>query len=459
MLLGRGKELEYLNQYYKQEGNQLVVLYGQKGLGLTTLWNEFALDKNAVFLHTSPSGERQVAYLWSEMLKKQGVPIKSEYPGFYDIFNTVLQSSVTHGQGKLVICIHQFHNLVKVNSSLLTALTELLKMDIYYNSIMIVLASDAIGYVENSLISQIGPMALQISAFLKLKPLRFIDLVCFFDSSNTHKCMNIYSIAGGNPGYWSYFDLEESFRDNICRLFLKKNSPFYQIGLQIVSEHLRELNVYSTLLATLAEGREKLNDIYLHTGYSRAKISVYLKNLMAHEYVEKVFSYEAPGDANVKKGIYRISDPMLMFWFRFIYPHMGEIGMIEPQDFYDKYIASDIASHTGKYFCRICLEYLNILNEKKCLPFEYTRCGEWVGKGGTIDIVAQNSKRDTILGFCNYAFDGMTYEDYEGYMANAGKAYLKPMYVYLFSVTGFDKRLEMLAKENEKIQLVDMSQL
>lgn len=459
MLLGRGKELEYLNQYYFEEGNRMVVLYGQKGIGVTSLWNSFASDKNAFSLHASSAGSRQMSYLWAKTLRSQGIPIQSEYPDFYELLDSLLQYAIRTNTGKAVVCIHQFHEALKADRSLMQALCGLLEEERYRNSVMVILSSNAIGYVENSLISQIGSMSFQISAFLKLKPLRFIDLVCYFDSSNTQKCMNIFSICGGNPGYWAYFDFNESFRDNICRLFLHKESPFYQIGIEEVSTHLRELNVYSTLLATLAEGREKLNDIYCHTLYTRPKISVYLKNLMAHEYVEKVFSYEAPGDMNVKKGVYRISNPMLQFWYRFIYPHIGEIGIISAETFYEKYIADEIASHTGKYFCRICNEYLNILNDKNCLPFSFSRSGEWVGKAGTIDIVAQNDKRDTLLGFCNYAFDGMSYEDYEGYMECAKQAYLRPMYVYLFSVTGFDKRLEILAEENPSITLVDMSQL
>ncbi len=459
MLLGRGKELEYLNQYYLQDENRMIVLYGQKSIGVTGLTDSFVKGKNAVSLYACPSGPRQSSYLWTKELEAQGISFSEEYPDFETLFYTIMEQRALRASGKLVICIHQFQNLVRTDVSLLTALSAVMREERYRNSVMIILAGNAIGYVENSMISQLGPLALQISAFVKLKPLRFLDLVCFFDSSNTRKCMNIYSITGGNPGYWGYFNMQESFKENICRLFLQKDSPFYDVGIREVSEHLRELNVYATLLATLAEGREKMNEIHLHTGYSRPKISVYLKNLMAHEYVEKVFSYEAPGEANVKKGVYRISNPMLQFWFRFIYPHMGEIGAISPDDFYEKYIAEDIATHTGKYFCRVCSEYLSILNEKNCLPFVYTRCGEWVGKHGTIDIVAQNAKRDTLLGFCNYEFDGMSYEDYEKYLACAKQAYLKPMYCYLFSVTGFDERLERLAKENDTIQLVDMSQL
>ena len=51
---------------------------------------------------------------------------------------------------------------------------------------------------------------------------------------------------------------------------------------------IAETAVYDTILATLADGRHgKLNDMYAHTGFSRAKISVYLKNLMELELVEK----------------------------------------------------------------------------------------------------------------------------------------------------------------------------
>lgn len=459
MLLGRGKELEYLNQYYCEEGNRMIVLYGQKGIGVSTLLQTFGSDKFTVLLSCSCASSRQMAYLWAKSLRSQGIPNNSEYPDFYELFESLLQYVVKNESRKLVLCIDQFHEVLKTDRSLMDAICKLMKEERYYNSFMIILSSNAIGYVENSLISQIGSLAFQISAFLKLKPLRFIDLVCYFDSSNTQKCMNIYSICGGNPGFWAYFDINESFRYNICRVFLHKESQLYKIGIHEVSTHLRELNVYTTLLASLAEGREKLNDIFNHTLYSRPKISVYLKNLMSHEYVEKVFSYEAPGDVNVKKGVYRISDPMLQFWFRFIYPHLGEIGIISAEEFYDKYIASDISLHTGQYFCKICNEYLHILNEKNCLPFVYSKCGEWIGKSGTIDIVAQNDKRDTLLGFCNYAYDGMTFEDYEAYMNCAKQAYLRPMYVYLFSVAGFDKRLEAYAAENSSLTLVDMSQL
>ena len=73
-----------------------------------------------------------------------------------------------------------------------------------------------------------------------------------------------------------------------------------------IGSELRELSVYDTILASIASGHEKLNDLFLDTGYSRAKISVYMKNLAAFDVIEKVVSFETGGWDHAKKGVYHI---------------------------------------------------------------------------------------------------------------------------------------------------------
>ena len=49
MLLGRTSELKYLNNYFDREGSQILVVYGQKYIGKTTLVREFMEDKNGYY--------------------------------------------------------------------------------------------------------------------------------------------------------------------------------------------------------------------------------------------------------------------------------------------------------------------------------------------------------------------------------------------------------------------------
>ena len=37
MFSGRNYELQYLNNYYERDGSQIMVLYGEKNVGKTTL--------------------------------------------------------------------------------------------------------------------------------------------------------------------------------------------------------------------------------------------------------------------------------------------------------------------------------------------------------------------------------------------------------------------------------------
>ena len=101
--------------------------------------------------------------------------------------------------------------------------------------------------------------------------------------------VEVFAVLGGVPGFWKCFDDRLGVKENICRCILNQDAFLYGEGQRIGKEELRETGVYNTILASIAAGNHKLNDLYQHTGFSRAKISVYIKNLMELELVEKVF--------------------------------------------------------------------------------------------------------------------------------------------------------------------------
>lgn len=459
MLIGRSQELDYLTQYYTQPENSLVVLYGQRGMGVTFLLQEFAKDKNCLRLCATQCSSRQQGYIWSKKLRNQGISL-AEYPDFSALFDAVGEklSKASSGE-KILFIIEDFQWAVKSGDDFMNALTDFYSSDEMRGRLMIILASNAIGWVENSLISRIGRKAFSISGFLKLKPMCFLDLVCFYDTQNTARCMDIYSITGGNPGYWEKFDIDLDVKANICKLFLNKDGIYANLGYDRVSEELRELSVYGTILAALAEGREKLNDLYAHTGFSRAKISVYLKNLMALELVEKVFSYETADNTNSKKGVYRICDPLVRFWFCFVFPHYDEVGILDGDTFYERYIAPELSRYIRSGYGKICGEYLEILNERGKLPVQYTRHREWVGKNGRIDVVAQDEKRNTLLGFCNDTGKPMGVDMVEHHLKLAKEAHVRPEHCFFFSADGFTDELEAFAGQKTGMYLIDMNDL
>ena len=101
-------------------------------------------------------------------------------------------------------------------------------------------------------------------------------------------------------------------------------------------------------------------------------------------------------DGKHEKGVYRIKDNYVNFWFRFVYPHLSELYMMSPEQFYDAYITSGIDEYLERYFKEVCMEYVGLLNLIGKLPMRSV-VGTWIGKEGNIDIIAQNSVRENIV--------------------------------------------------------------
>lgn len=179
---------------------------------------------------------------------------------------------------------------------------------------------------------------------------------------------------------------------------------------------------------------------------------------MELELVEKIFSYDTDGKSNTQKGVYRIQNPLVNFYFYFIYPYLSNMEMMLPDEFYDYYIAPKFRFFVEPSMKKMCLEQMLALNEQGELPIRFVKSGEWVGKIGTIDIVAQDESGHTLLVMCNYEKKVLTMDDYEWLLFLAKKAKLIPQAVYLYTVGEFDEVLRQEASKNYGIRLVSLKE-
>ncbi len=454
MVWGRTSELKYLNAYFDREGSQIVVVYGERNVGKTALLEQFVQDKPYSYYRARSASEREQRYLWGAEVGKGG-GIASKYPSFTEI----LQSLCVHKMNKKVIIIDEFQYIIKAGSEFMKELTAFLSDMAKEMQIMVVLCSSSIGWVENSMINRIGDAAHELSGLLKVRELSFETTMEYFPGFSTEQCIEAYAVLGGMPGLWRHFDDKLSIRENICRHILTKGCYLHYEGQRIVEEELRETSVYDTILASIAAGNHKLNDLYLHTEFSRAKISVYLKNLMELELVEKIFSYDTEGKANAQKGIYRITNHFVDFYFTFLYPNLSRLEQLSPEKFYLSFIAPAFKGYVAEYFKTVCQQHIEKWSKWKRLPIEVDRIGEWVGKFGTIDVVAQSQEGDTIIGICNWDKPMMRYDDYEWLLFCAQKAKLHADYIYLFSVGRFDEKLDLEAKVKRNLRLISLDEM
>ena len=105
------------------------------------------------------------------------------------------------------------------------------------------------------------------------------------------------------------------------------------------------------------------------------------------------------------------------------------------------------------------MEYLLILNKMDKLPLKIHKVGTWVGKTGNIDIIAQSSDRQNIIGFCNWNEPEMTMEMCEQMASAMSKAKLSSDHYYLFSATAFEQALVHYVTLDPRFVLINMNEL
>lgn len=453
-MIVRTAEIKQLEQLYEERGNQLILLYGRENSEKEQLIRLFCKNKKYFYYRSrQASAEEQRIQMGREIENRYDVRLQKHT--YDEYFNRVRSGDAS----KLVIVVDGFENIVKKDINFMESILKLKGKKLYPGPVMIILCSSSIVWMENDALEKLQPYEKKIDAKIKLGDVGFLDIVRHFPEYNTTQCVEVYGVLGGVPGYLLRWNGKKDLKENICRNILSRNGFLFKEAENYINIELRELSVYETILGAIAAGNQKLNELYHYTGFSRAKISVYMKNLMAFEVIEKVVSFDTGGWENAKKGVYRIRNTFVNFWFRFVYPHLSDLYMLSPEEFYESHIESDINEYLNQYFIQVCTEYLALLNMVDKLPIQIHRIGTWIGKQGNIDIIAQNSVRESIVGLCNWSSPQLTMQECKNLEENMKKARISAEYLYLFSATNFEPALTQAAEEDDKLVLIDMKSL
>lgn len=430
MLIGRDHEYTYLEEYRKRPGSQLLVFYGQKFLGKTSFLLDFCKDRPFSYCLAKPGCEERIL----EDLKREA--------------KDLLQYS---GPEKKILIVDEFQYLSR-DKSFMPFCLELLEQD----SLLILFVSSACSWVESSMVKCFGKDAVKISGFYKFRELPFASICKLYPEYPKADLFLLYSILGGVPGLWNFLDMKKGVEENILEQILSVRSYLRHAGYQYCLDGLRETGVYDTILAAMARGNAKLNDLYKATGYSRAKISVYLKALMEQGQIEKVYSIDCPGIQNAQKGIYEISSHFTSFWFTFIYLNEQELIRLGEAAFYNRYIKEKLIAYCNPYFKKIVKEYFmlhGIMGKDKSASAH-----RFLGKNNRIDLVFKQSDGYGVV-WCSRLKAMTTYEDYQELTIAAKEAGMQVGGYYLVSYREFDEKLTLEAKIKPQLHLLTFDEI
>ena len=455
----REKELKTLEDQYKKTGSSLVILYGRRRVGKTSLCMKFVEDKNALYFLATEESETQnrrqfkelaADYINSELLKNASVD------NWIDIFREI--SRAESGQKKVII-LDEFQYLGKANPAFPSVFQKIWDELLKKENIMVILCGSLIHMMEEQTLNYGSPLYGRRTAQIKLKQIPFKYYSGFYPERSEKELIQLYSVTGGVPKYAELFesskDIYSAIQDNI----LNTSGFLYDEPNFLLQKEVYEIGSYFSIIKTIAAGNSKLSKIAGTLETAQSKITRYLKTLIDLDILYRDVPVTEDAPEKSKRGLYRIKDNFLRFWFKFIFPNIGYIESGNSEIVMKKIRQNFIDNHVSFVYEDICLEKLWQYSADGYWPFYITRSGRWWNnKDAEIDLMAvDDENKNIIFGECKYWKGPVGINVFEGLRKKA--AFVdwnnaeRTEYFVLFSVNGFTPELEEIAKSNEKLML------
>lgn len=477
MFIGREAELAFLEDKYKEERGQLIVLYGRRRVGKTETLREFCKGKPHVFYSCTQCANKVQLARFSKQLLKEDIPAAqyiTEFADWEKAFRSILD--LPYGDKKKLIVIDEFPYMCKGDAAIPSGLQNLWDECLKDSNVMIILCGSAMSFMERELLAEKNPLYGRATGIYKMREMGFYDACKFFPDYTPWEKVVAYAVLGGIPHYLNQFRRDLSLEENIKKHILTKGSILYSEVDFLLHQELRETSVYNSIIEAVALGSTRLNEISQKSLVEdTSKTSVYLKNLMELGIVEREFSVDAAvkEKANAGRGMYRLSDNFFRFWYTFGYANFSQLEDGDVDGMWTYVVAPALQEFAALPFEEICREFVKEQQKKNLLPFRYQKMGRWYGKttvrnikdekGMTvaeteIDLLAIGADgKEYMVGECKFKKVPFSYSEYLNTVAKLAPLKENVTFYYLlFSACGFDEKIENAAMEDDTLRLYEL---
>ncbi|MBE0675479.1 MAG: ATP-binding protein [Bacteroidales bacterium] len=396
MFVNRETEIARLRHVLNSDTAQLVVIYGRRRCGKSTLLRHIMDDDSVYFSADMREAPLQIKTL-SERIEKIipgfAAPV---YPGWDSLFrsmNVALKKRFT-------ICIDEFPYLVK-NSPELPSVLQNIHDDASHSNYNLIICGSSQMMMQGLVLNSKAPLYGRAGEIMKVHPMPVACLKRYLGISAT-EAVTEYSIWGGVPRYWEIRKASDTLDAALSHHVVNQYGLLADEPERLFSDEARTSVQAYTLLSLIGSGYHRISEMAARIGKPATHLSGVLAFLTELRYIRREIPF---GESlrSTRKTLYKIDDPFLNFWFTFIVAEKSRIDLgLTSQAM--KRIKNRLPSYVASVWEELCRKSVPFLN----LDMEFNPASRWWGRGidgnpMEIDLLAGSADGKVLLaGECKW---------------------------------------------------------
>lgn len=407
MLVGREEELKTLTQLEKSQKAELLVLYGRRRIGKSSLVQHFCKGKNALLFEAieGASTKAQIEHFTVQLRSQIRDPLLEgvEFSDWNALFG-YLTLYLERQKGKVIL----FFDELQWQAAGQTKLVGLLKYvwDNHWKKhapFLILCGSIGSFMVRNVLRSK--ALYGRATAEMHLRGLSFAAAQAMLRGMRSDdEVLRYLLVFGGIPKYLEEIDPRKSFAQNMNRLCFSRDGVMVSEIDRIFASQFRGTSTYKRIVSELLSGPKRLKDISEALDMcSSGGVKEYLDNLILADLVD--VSVPLGRTESSKSKSYRISDEFLCFYTKFILPNLKLIRQETSGDLFARLSAKSLEPWLGLAFERFCLKNAGLLARTMGFGDHVVDWGSVTsreGAGFQIDLAF--SRNDKVITLCEIKY-------------------------------------------------------
>ena len=312
-------EATRLKDALAREKSSLVVMYGRRRLGKSTLIKRVLSENDVYFLADRSEGQHQRALLAKVIAQVFPDFEKLSYPDWESMFRAVNYRT----DKRFTLCLDEFPYLVEQSPELPSVLQKLVdEKQLKYN---LVLCGSSQNMMYGLFLDSTAPLYGRADEIMRLTPIR-LPYIQEALNLNAMNAIEEYAIWGGVPRYWELRENRISLDDAMWHNILSVNGALYEGPIKLLQDDVKDIVKTSTIMSYIGTGANRLSEIAARCNEPATNLSRPLKKLVDLGFLEKDVPFGID-EKNAKKSLYKIADPFMAFYYQFVVPNRSFIEL------------------------------------------------------------------------------------------------------------------------------------